>query len=129
MLKKNKLNGPPRKLTKAVAFSSSGLLLTDKELNIEYVNPFMLELIGCTEEQMMHKPLSSLFATEMFFVGEEIAQTLQERHHWRGDMLLQHVLRKLWVSLAIAPIRDEKGDVSNYVCAMQDISFYQRESA
>jgi len=112
-----------RKLTKAVAFSSSGILLTDKELHIEYVNPFMLELMGCTAEQMMQKPLSSLFAAEMFFVGEEISQTLLERHHWRGDMLLQHVLRKLWVSLAIAPIRDEKGDISNYVCAMQDISF------
>ncbi len=112
-----------RKLTKAVAFSSSGLLLTDKELRIEYVNPFMLELIGCTAEQVMHKSLSSLFAAEMFFVGEEISQTLKERHHWRGDMLLQHALRKLWVSLAIAPIRDEKGEVGNYVCAMQDISF------
>jgi diguanylate cyclase (GGDEF)-like protein/PAS domain S-box-containing protein len=112
-----------RKLTKAVAFSSSGIVLTDKELHIEYVNPFMLELMGCTTEQMMQKPLSSLFAAEMFFVGEEISQTLLERHHWRGDMLLQHVLRKLWVSLAIAPIRDEKGDISNYVCAMQDISF------
>ena len=112
-----------RKLTKAVAFSSSGIVLTDKELRIEYVNPFMLELMGCTAEQMLQKPLSSLFAAEMFFVGEEISQTLLERHHWRGDMLLQHVLRKLWVSLAIAPIRDEKGDISNYVCAMQDISF------
>ncbi|RVT44182.1 EAL domain-containing protein [Rheinheimera sediminis] len=112
-----------RKLTKAVAFSSSGILLTDKELKIEYLNPFMLELMGCTSDQMMQKPLSSLFAAEMFFVGEEICQTLQERHHWRGDMLLQHALRKLWVSLAIAPIRDEKGDISNYVCAMQDISF------
>ncbi len=123
IVEKEQAERATRKLTKAVAFSSSGLLLTDKELNIEYVNPFMLELIGCSAEQMMHKPLSSLFATEMFFVGEEIAQTLQERHHWRGDMLLQHVLRKLWVSLAIAPIRDEKGEVSNYVCAMQDISF------
>jgi diguanylate cyclase (GGDEF)-like protein len=30
------------------------------------------------------------------------------------------------VSLAIAPIRDEKGDISNYVCAMQDISFIKQ---
>ncbi|WP_337842622.1 EAL domain-containing protein [Rheinheimera sp.] len=112
-----------RKLTKAVAFSSSGIVLTDKSLRIEYANPFMLELIGSSAEQLQHQPLSALFAVEMFFVGEEIAQTLQERHHWRGDMLMQHAERKLWVSLAIAPIRDEKGELSNYVCAMQDISF------
>lgn len=123
IVEKEEAERATRKLTKAVAFSSSGIVLTDKDLHIEYVNPFMLELMGCTAEHMLQKPLSSLFAAEMFFVGEEISQTLEERHHWRGDMLLQHVLRKLWVSLAIAPIRDEKGDISNYVCAMQDISF------
>ena len=59
----------------------------------------------------------------MRFVAEDIMQSLQERHHWRGDMLLQQNTKQFWASLAIAPIRDDKGDVSNYVCAMQDISF------
>jgi len=112
-----------RKLTKAVAFSSSGIVLTNQDLQIEYVNPFMLEMIGSTEAQILQQPLPTLFAVEMFFVGEEIAQTLKERHHWRGDMLLQHAERKLWVSLPIAPIRDEKGELSHYVCAMPDIAF------
>lgn len=112
-----------RKLSKAVAFSSSGIVITDHQLQIEYVNPFLLEMIGCTPTEVMSKPLHLLFAQEMRFVGADILQSLQERQHWRGDMLLQQGLKQFWASLAIAPIRDDKGDVSNYVCAMQDISF------
>ncbi|MDX1391093.1 MAG: EAL domain-containing protein, partial [Rheinheimera sp.] len=115
-----------RKLSKAVSFSSSGIVLTDQHLNIEYINPFLTEIIGSSAEQLQNKPLSSLFAQEMHHVGEEIAQTLAERQHWRGDMLLQYQQRQLWVSLAIAPIRDDKGGISNYVCAMQDISFIKQ---
>jgi len=112
-----------RKLSKAVAFSSSGIVLTDHQLIIEYINPFLLEMIEAEPEQVLNKPLQLLFAQEMRFVGEDIQQSLQERQHWRGDMLLQQGRRQFWASLAIAPIRDDKGDVSNYVCAMQDISF------
>jgi diguanylate cyclase (GGDEF)-like protein/PAS domain S-box-containing protein len=112
-----------RKLSKAVSFSSSGIVLTDQRLNVEYINPFLTEMLGCDTEQLQSQPLHQLFAEEMHHVGEEIMQTLGERQHWRGDMLLQYQYKQLWVSLAIAPIRDEKGDISNYVCAMQDISF------
>ncbi len=115
-----------RKLSKAVSFSSSGIVLTDELLNIEYINPFLTEIIGSSADQLQGQPLHSLFAEEMHHVGEEIAQTLAERHHWRGDMLLQYQQRQLWVSLAIAPIRDEKGGITNYVCAMQDISFIKQ---
>mgnify|MGYP006211884457 CR=1 FL=1 len=53
---------------------------------------------------------------------DELEASIKESQQ-QNEMLLQQVLRKLWVSLAIAPIRDEKGEISNYVCAMQDISF------
>ncbi|MBZ9612079.1 bifunctional diguanylate cyclase/phosphodiesterase [Rheinheimera maricola] len=115
-----------RKLSKAVSFSSSGIVLTDQRLNIEYINPFLIEIIGCDAEQLQQQPLANLFADEMHHLEEEISHTLNERQHWRGDMLLQHKERQLWVSLAIAPIRDEKGGISNYVCAMQDISFIKQ---
>ena len=114
-----------RKLSKAVSFSSSGIVLTDQFLSIEYINPFLMEMLGGSDDHL-RQPLNSLFAEEMHHVGEEIVQTLAERHHWRGDMLLQHQQHQLWVSLAIAPIRDDKGGITNYVCAMQDISFIKQ---
>lgn len=118
-----------RKLSKAVSFSSSGILLTDPHLNIEYLNPFLTDLLGCDERSVVNQPLNTLLADEMEQLNIEIVQTLHERQHWRGDILLQHQklpAKQFWVSLAIAPIRDEIGTLLNYVCAMQDISFIKQ---
>ncbi|MFN6969262.1 MAG: EAL domain-containing protein [Rheinheimera sp.] len=123
ILEKEEAERATRKLSKAVAFSSSGIVITDHQLVIEYVNPFLLEMIDATATAVIGQPLHVLFAQEMRFVGADILQSLQERQHWRGDMLLQQGHKQFWASLAIAPIRDDKGDVGNYVCAMQDISF------
>jgi len=123
ILEKEGAEREARKLSKAVAFSSSGLVITDHNLAIEYTNPFLLEMLGCAPDDVMHKDLSMLYAREMGFVSDDIRLSLKERQHWRGDMLLEFALKQFWVSLAIAPIRDDRGVVSHYVCAMQDISF------
>tara|TARA_R100000687_G_scaffold54795_1_gene43594 strand:+ start:44250 stop:47225 length:2976 start_codon:yes stop_codon:yes gene_type:complete len=118
-----------RKLSKAVSFSSSGIMLTDPHLSIEYLNPFLTELLGCDERSVVNQPLNMLLADEMEQLSAEITQTLHERQHWRGDILLQHQklpAKQFWVSLAIAPIRDDIGSLLNYVCAMQDISFIKQ---
>ncbi|KKO45578.1 diguanylate phosphodiesterase [Arsukibacterium ikkense] len=118
-----------RKLSKAVSFSSSGILLTDPHLTIEYLNPFLTDLLGCDERSVVNQPLHILLADEMQQLSVEISQTLHERQHWQGDILLQHQqlpAQQFWVSLAIAPIRDEIGTLLNYVCAMQDISFIKQ---
>jgi diguanylate cyclase (GGDEF)-like protein/PAS domain S-box-containing protein len=123
ILEKEEAERATRKLSKAVAFSSSGIVITDQHLVVEYVNPFLLEMIDATATAVIAQPLHMLFAQEMKFVGADILQSLQERQHWRGDMLMQQGHKQFWASLAIAPIRDDKGEVGNYVCAMQDISF------
>ncbi len=123
ILEKEGAEREARKLSKAVAFSSSGLVITDQHLAIEYTNPFLLEMLGCAPDDVMHKDLSMLYAREMGFVSDDIRLSLKERQHWRGDMLLEFAHKQFWVSLAIAPIRDDRGVVSHYVCAMQDISF------
>ena len=115
-----------RKLSKAVSFLSSGIVITDSNLKIEYINPFLINILDCQSALDNKQYLSELFAKEMHYLHEEIAYTLTERQHWRGDILLQYFGNKCWMSLAIAPIRDDKGEISNYVCAMQDISFIKQ---
>lgn len=119
-----------RKLSKAVAYSSSGIVITNHQLEIEYLNPFLTELLGLELAQMHGKPLTQLFSADMQQLSAEMMHTLKERQHWRGDVLLQQDLAKsvvqLWVTLTIAPIRDEKGALSHYVGALQDISFIKQ---
>lgn len=119
-----------RKLSKAVAFSSSGIIITNHHLEIEYVNPFLTELLGLQVNEIYGKPLTCLFAADMQLLSSEMLQTLQDRQHWRGDVLLQQghadEMIQHWLTLAIAPIRDEKGTLSHYVGALQDISFIKQ---
>ncbi|OEY69250.1 diguanylate phosphodiesterase [Rheinheimera salexigens] len=135
-----------RKLSKAVSFLSSGIVITDSKLQIEYINPFLIKMLKCQPALEQRQALSVLFSAEMHHLNDEIFYALKERQHWRGDMLMHyhgqegsekngdktnnHVNNQadtqFWVSLAIAPIRDEKGEISNYVCAMQDISFIKQ---
>lgn len=119
-----------RKLSKAVAYSSSGIVITNHQLEIEYLNPFLTELLGLELAQMQGKPLTQLFSADMQQLSAEMMHTLKERQHWRGDVLLQQDLAKsvvqLWVTLTIAPIRDEKGALSHFVGALQDISFIKQ---
>ncbi|MEN3157801.1 EAL domain-containing protein [Alkalimonas sp. NCh-2] len=112
-----------KKLTKAVAFSSSGIVLTNAQLQIEYLNPFLEDLLLLQPAEAEGKLITDFIASEMEFAREDIQQTILSRHHWRGDILLAHQAQHYWMSMAIAPIRDEKGSVTNYVCALQDISF------
>ncbi|WP_423187140.1 bifunctional diguanylate cyclase/phosphodiesterase [Alishewanella sp. d11] len=119
-----------RKLSKAVAYSSSGIVITNHQLEIEYLNPFLTELLGLELNQMQGKPLTQLFSADMQQLSAEMMHTLKERQHWQGDVLLQQDLAKsvvqLWVTLTIAPIRDDKGELSHYVGALQDISFIKQ---
>ncbi len=112
------------KLSKAVSFSGSGILITDAELIIEYVNPKLCEMSGFEDSFFVGKPLFNMISHEMEFLAEDIKEDLQLREHWRGDILLINRDQKhLWSSLSISPILQEDQTITNYVCSAQDISF------
>nr|WP_211842061.1 EAL domain-containing protein [Pseudoalteromonas sp. NEC-BIFX-2020_015] len=112
------------KLSKAVAFSGTGVVITDQNFVIEYVNPKMLEMSGFDESHFMQSPLLSIIATEMAILVDDIDVDLRSRNYWRGDTLIQGQGKKpIWVSLSISPIREEGGLISSYVASAQDISF------
>ncbi|MGO2371335.1 MAG: bifunctional diguanylate cyclase/phosphodiesterase [Pseudoalteromonas prydzensis] len=112
------------RLSKAVAFSGTGVVITDQHFVIEYVNPKMLEMTGFDENHFMQSPLLSIIASEMAILVDDIDIDLRSRNYWRGDTLIQGLDKKpIWVSLSISPIREEGGSITSYVASAQDISF------
>ena len=112
------------RLSKAVAYSGTGVLITNYQLNIEYVNPKMLEMTGFDEAHFTDAKLLSVIAKEMAIFNEDIEYDLRTRNYWRGDTMLERANgQSLWVSLSVSPIRDEEGSVNSYVVSAQDISF------
>lgn len=112
-----------RKLSKAVSFSSNGILITDQRLDIEYVNPKLSEMTGRTESFYIGKSIFDIIAQDMAFLAEEIEETISVKEQWRGDILLKTRNQPIWITLSIAPIFSQEKEVTNYVCSAQDISF------
>lgn len=112
------------RLSKAVAFSGTGVVITDKNFVIEYVNPKMLEMTSFSEENFNRAPLLSIIASEMAILIDDIDVDLRSRNCWRGDTLIESNNKApIWVSLSISPIREDDGTITSYVASAQDISF------
>ena len=112
------------KLSKAVEFSGTGVVITDQHFSIEYVNPKMLGMTGFDEKHFLHSPLLSIIAKDMAILVDDIDIDLRSRNYWRGDTLIQGADKKpIWVSLSISPIRENGGNITSYVASAQDISF------
>ncbi len=112
------------RLSKAVAFSGTGVVITDQDFEIKYVNPKMVEMTGFEERHFIGLPLMNIISQEMAILVEDIDIDLRSRNYWRGDTLLEgHQGQSVWVSLSISPIREDGGEITSYVASAQDISF------
>ncbi|MEJ6473388.1 bifunctional diguanylate cyclase/phosphodiesterase [Pseudoalteromonas piscicida] len=112
------------RLSKAVAFSGTGVVLTNEHFQIEYVNPKMQEMTGYDEQHFIGSPLLSIISKDMAILIDDIDIDLRSRNYWRGDtMLAGERDAPIWVSLSVSPIREEGGAISSYVASAQDISF------
>ncbi|WP_372761707.1 EAL domain-containing protein [Pseudoalteromonas sp.] len=113
-----------KRLSKAVSFSGTGVVITNEQFVIEYINPKMLEMTCFPEQHFLNAPLLSIIASEMAVLIDDIDYELRQNNFWRGDTLIQGDNKpSIWVSLSISPIRDDDGKISSYVASAQDISF------
>lgn len=114
-----------RKLSHAVEQSFSALLITDLKGTIEYANPRFTEIAGYTPEEIIGKNPRMLSARDPDAPVDYKAmwQVLKSGETWRG---LFHNKRKdgtlYWDQTTISPIRNEKGEVTHFVAAKEDIT-------
>ncbi len=121
---KEEAKSEARRLSKAVANAGSGIFITDKHFRIEYVNKSLLNLTDSEVDDFVGGPARQVIAMDRDITANLIEHDLRTRCHWSGDLLL--ISRKdkpKWVSMSVAPIRDERGAVTNYVYSFQDITF------
>jgi PAS domain S-box-containing protein len=114
-----------RKLSHAVEQSFSALLITNLQGTIEYANPRFTEIAGYTAEEIIGKNPRILSAHDPAAAVDykNMWQTLKAGETWRG---LFHNKRKdgtlYWDQTTITPIRNEKGEITHYVAAKEDIT-------
>ncbi len=112
------------KLSKAIEENPSTVVITNADGIIEYVNPKFTELTGYTLDEVKGKKTSILksgFMPNDFYKG--MWNDISSGKVWHGDFLNKKKNGELfWESASISPIKDSKGNITNYVAVKVDIT-------
>ncbi|MBC7963446.1 MAG: PAS domain S-box protein [Steroidobacteraceae bacterium] len=113
-----------RKLSVAVEQSPVSIIITDTSGRIEYVNPHFALLTGYQQDEILGKNPGILKTGETS--PEEYRQlweTILSGREWRGEFRNCKKNGELyWEQALIAPIRDENGAITHFICIKEDIT-------
>jgi PAS domain S-box-containing protein len=111
-------------LSKGIEQSPASIIITDISGNIEYVNPKFTEISGYTSEEVKGKNsrfLQSGYTTKAEY--RKLWETITAGNEWHGEI---HNRKKngelFWESVHISPIRNEAGEMINYMAIKEDIT-------
>ncbi|ATJ84655.1 EAL domain-containing protein [Halomonas beimenensis] len=104
--------------------SLEGIIITDPQTRIEFVNPAFTHMTGYSLEDVAgHTPaiLSSGRHDAAFY--RDMWQSLQESGFWRGEIWNRRKSGELYLELlTISAIHNEAGEVSHYAALFTDIT-------
>ncbi len=113
-----------RKLYRAVEHTASGIVITDPEGTIEYVNPAFTRITGYTPEEVIGQNprlLKSGKHPEDFY--RDLWNTIKSGKVWRGEMVNRKKNGELyWELQTISPVTDSEGKISHFVAVKTDIT-------
>ncbi len=119
---------------KVIEVSSNAIIICSAQgpdYAIEYVNPAFESITGYSADDVIGKTLRSLQGASQDHQNlEEISAALREKRE--GHAVLRNYRKDgtgYWNDLYIAPVRDDGGEIVNFVVAQYDISAVMRYEA
>ncbi len=117
-----------RKLSLAIEQSPSTIMITDRQGNLEYVNPRFCEVTGYSREEVIGKNprflKSGLTQRDDYRV---LWETIAAGKEWKGEFLNRRKNNELFFESAmILPIRDERGALTHFLAVKEDITGRKR---
>jgi PAS domain S-box-containing protein len=111
-------------LSKAVESSPVIVVITNKEGNIEYVNPFFTKVTGYTSHEVIGKNprlLKSGNHSDAFY--SELWECISSKNTWQGEFHNKKKNGELyWENAAISPILNDQGEIIQFVSVKEDIT-------
>ena len=112
------------KLSLAIKHSPNAVLITDREGNIEYMNPKFTTITGYSENEAIGKwpdIISSENTDPELY--KDLWETLLSGVEWRGELQNRKKNGDLyWAQEVISPMLDESGYVTHFVVTQEDIT-------
>ncbi len=113
-----------RKLFTAVEQSVNAVVITDINGSIEYANPRFCNISGYSLPEIIGKNpsiLKSDYTSAKDY--EKLWQTIKAGQEWHGEFQNRRKNGTLyWEQCSIAPLRDDKGEITNFVGIKEDIT-------
>ena len=113
-----------KKLSLAVEQSANGVIITDKEGVIEYINPKFSAVTGYQQEEAIGQTPRILKSNKMDeAVYSDLWKTLFSGKKWRGEFCNRKKNGDLyWAWDNIAPILNDLGEITHFVAVQEDIT-------
>ena len=112
------------KLSRAVEQSSVAVVITNREGNIEYINPFFTELTGYSFDEVKGKKsniLKSGHQDNEFYL--KLWEVILSGNDWEGEFLNKKKSGELyWSKATISPILNSEGIITNFISIHEDIT-------
>jgi PAS domain S-box-containing protein len=110
--------------SQALEQSPSGILILDDRGRVVYCNAFWSQLSGYDEVHTLGRPpriLDTGHTSEQQV--EHIWKKLHSGQLWRGEFVQPHKAGHLFTAVVLlAPMRNEEGETTHYICIQHDIS-------
>jgi PAS domain S-box-containing protein len=121
-LKKAELN--IRKLSCAVEQSPATIIITDVSGKIEYANQKFVDLTGYSKEEVIgKKPNIFKSGAHSLKFYQSLWKTIISGKSWKGEFQnIKKNGKKYWEKAIIAPIIDEKNNITHFVAIKEDIT-------
>ncbi|HNW57150.1 MAG TPA: response regulator [Bacteroidales bacterium] len=115
---KNKL------LLTAIEQTSSQIIVCNIKGQIEYVNKKFTEISGITSEEALRRDIMTIFPDEDFLnIDPDIVNNLMKGKVFRTETKRQNKDSTMfWELTSITPIKNNQGEVTNFVALKEDIS-------
>ncbi len=117
-----------RKLWRAIEHSAHGVVITDANGVIEYVNPAFTKTTGYTAEEAIGKTprlLRSGYHSEAFY--RDLWETIKAGKIWHGEFVNRRKDGSLYYEeQTIAPVPDEHGNITHFIAVKQDVTERKR---
>lgn len=115
----------------ALAEVSQGVMMTDAQAHITYVNPGFMRLTGYTEAEVLGRTASFLQGEgSLPATVDEVSRAVHAGNGFHGEILnYRKNGSAMWIALDISPLRDEQGVLTGFVGAQRDVTDRKQAAA
>ncbi len=112
------------KLNQILDKSPVSIVITNKEGNIEYVNPWFSELTGYNSKEIIGKN-SRILKSDLHSVAyyKKLWDEITSKKVWNGTFKnIKKSGDEYWESAIIAPVNDKNGELAHFIAIKQEIT-------